>query len=130
MRSLDLLARQAADLIEQRDAKTALHETEKKYAALFQASPAPFLIIKPDVPRFTITEVNDAYLAATMRTREGVVGRGLFEVFPDNPDDATIAGANTLRASIERVLAAKQPDTRGPMARSKNDGGARSTRRC
>src|SRR3712207_376506 len=45
-----------------------------------------------------------------MRTCEEVVGRGVFEAFPDNPGDATIAGVNTLRASLERVLAFHQPD--------------------
>src|SRR3712207_2080192 len=45
-----------------------------------------------------------------MRTCEEVVGRGVFEAFPDNPGDATIAGVNTLRASLERVLATRQPD--------------------
>lgn len=89
----------------------ALRESEKKFSALFAASPAPFLILEPDAPRFTIAEVNEAYLAATMRTREEVVGRGVFEAFPDNPDDAAIAGVSTLRASLERVLASHQPDT-------------------
>lgn len=89
----------------------ALRESEEKFSALFAASPAPFLILKPDAPHFTITEVNDAYLAATMRTRNQLIGRGLFEAFPDNPDDADIAGVSTLRASLERVLATHRPDT-------------------
>jgi PAS domain-containing protein len=63
-----------------------------------------------DAPRFTIREVNDAYLAATMTTREGIVGRGVFEAFPDNPDDPTIKGVSTLRASLERVLATREPN--------------------
>lgn len=92
-------------------AEATLRESEEKFSALFAASPAPFLILKPNAPRFTITEVNDAYLAATMRTREEVVGRGVFEAFPDNPDDATIAGVSILRASFERVLASRKPDT-------------------
>jgi PAS domain S-box-containing protein len=83
----------------------------QSFARLFQASPAPFLVLKPDAPRFTIIEVNEAYLAATMRTREDVVGLGIFEAYPDNPDDPAIAGVRTLRASIEHVLASKQPDT-------------------
>lgn len=92
-------------------AEGSSRESEEKYAALFRASPAPFLILKPDAPRFTIVEVNDAYLAATMRRREDVVGRGVFEAFPDNPEDAAIAGVSALRASFERVLATRQPET-------------------
>ena len=70
------------------------------FTRLFLASPAPLLVLAPDAPRFTIREANDAYLAATMRTRVGLVGRGIFEAFPDNPNDATIAGVSQLRASL------------------------------
>lgn len=62
------------------------------------------------MPRFTIYDVNDAYLAATMRTREEFVGRGIFEAFSDNPGEATSAGVSTLRASLDRVLASRRPD--------------------
>jgi PAS domain S-box-containing protein len=44
-------------------AEAAVRESEEKYAALFAASPAPVLILKPDAPHFTIADVNDAYLA-------------------------------------------------------------------
>ena len=77
---------------------------------LFQASSAPFLIVKPDSPRFTIVEVNDVYLRATMRTREELIGRGLFQAFTDNLHAPSIAGVNTLRASLDRVLALRRPD--------------------
>lgn len=89
---------------------TSRVKEDQSFTRLFRASPAPFLIIKPDAPRFTIAEVNDAYLAATMRRREEVLGRGIFEAFPGNPEDATIEGVSILRASIERVLASRQPD--------------------
>ncbi len=90
---------------------TAHVRADPSFERLFQASPAPCLVLKPDAPHFTIFEVNDAYLAATMRAREDVVGRGIFEAFPDNPDDPTVAGVRTLQASLEHVLATRQPDT-------------------
>ena len=40
------------------------------YRALFAASAAPMLVLTPDAPRFTIADVNDAYLDAVMRTRD------------------------------------------------------------
>lgn len=57
------------------------------FALLFQAAPGLYLVLDPE---FRIVAVSDAYLAATMTQRDEIVGRGIFEVFPDNPDeDAT-----------------------------------------
>jgi PAS domain S-box-containing protein len=81
------------------------------YRRLFITSPTPFLILAPDAPRFTIKEVNQAYLAATMRTRNALIGRPLFEAFPNNPDDSGATGVANLRASLERALATKRPNT-------------------
>ena len=89
---------------------TARVKADQRFTRLFWASPAPFMILKPDAPHFTIAEVNDAYLSATMRTRDEVVGRGIFEAYPDNPFDETIGGVSALRASLERVLTSRQPD--------------------
>ncbi len=77
------------------------------FRALFDAIPAPYLAIRPD---FTIVAVNDAYLRAVMRERDSVLGRDLFEAFPDNPDDASASGVANLRASLLRVLATAAPD--------------------
>lgn len=81
------------------------------FRRLFRAAPNPYLVLKPDAPRFTIVEVNDAYLSATNTMRESIVGRGMFDVFPDNPSDAFATGERNLRASLKRVLETKQADT-------------------
>ena len=82
------------------------------FRQLFEASPHPYLILRPDAA-FTIAAVNDRYLVATGTRREDIVGRGLFEVFPDNPDDHTGSGVSDLRASLERVLRERIADTMG-----------------
>ena len=51
-------------------------------AALFQASPNPYVIFGPAL---TIVDMNDAYLHATMRNRADIIGRNLFEAFPSDP---------------------------------------------
>jgi len=81
------------------------------FARLFTSAPALFLVLEPDRPRFTIVDATDAYLAATLTRREDIVGRGVFEVFPDNPDDPAADGAAKLRASLDRVLDGKNLDT-------------------
>jgi signal transduction histidine kinase/ActR/RegA family two-component response regulator len=70
------------------------------FRALFEAAPGCYLVLDPEL---VIVAVTDAYLAATMTRREEIVGRGLFEVFPDNPDDPGSTGATNLRVSLDRV---------------------------
>ena len=72
------------------------------FRALFEAAPALYLVLAPDL---TIAAVSDAYLKATMTQRAAILGRDLFEVFPDNPDDPAADGTRNLRASLERVRA-------------------------
>lgn len=81
------------------------------FSLLFEKSPALFLVLQPDSPRFTIRGVTDAYLAATLTQRAAIVGRGIFEVFPDNPDDPTATGVELLRASLNRVIQTRAADT-------------------
>jgi PAS domain S-box-containing protein len=46
-----------------------------------------------------------------MTERSTIVGRGLFEVFPDNPDDPGATGVFNLRSSLEFVLKHSTPHT-------------------
>ncbi len=80
------------------------------YVALFQQSPGLFLVLRADSPRFTIAAASDEYLKATMTRREDIAGRGVFEVFPDNPDDPAAQGAHHVRASLQRVIATGKID--------------------
>ncbi len=68
------------------------------------------LVLLPDSPRFTMVAATHSRLRATHTTRE-TLGRGLFEVFPDNPEDPAATGTGNLRASLERVLLTRRPDT-------------------
>ncbi|WP_425246096.1 PP2C family protein-serine/threonine phosphatase [Streptomyces sp. NEAU-NA10] len=78
------------------------------YAALFAATPSPYLVLGPDL---VIVDVNDAYLRATRRTRDDLVGTYIFDAFPDNPADPDADGVSNLSASLHRVLATRQRDT-------------------
>ncbi len=78
------------------------------FRALFEAAPACYLVLQTD---FIIVAVSDAYLRATMTKRDGILGRGLFEVFPDNPDDPNATGVFNLNASLQRVLKNRVADT-------------------
>ena len=78
------------------------------FRAVFESAPGLYLVLKPD---FTIVGASDAYLRATMTTRTGILGRKIFEVFPDNPDDPEATGVANLSASLNRVLQKRVPDT-------------------
>jgi signal transduction histidine kinase len=80
------------------------------FRLLFEESPDVLLVLLPDAPRFTIVAATRARFAAT-HTAADQFGKGLFEVFPDNPDDPAATGTANLRASLERVLAKRIPDT-------------------
>ena len=80
------------------------------FKLLFESAPGLFLVLQPDA-EFKIVGASDAYLHATLTERQKIIGRGLFEVFPDNPDDPHATGTSNLRASLERVVANKAPDT-------------------
>jgi len=77
------------------------------FRTLFESAPGLYLVLTTDL---TIVAVSDAYLKATMTRREDIIGRGIFDVFPDNPDDPAATGVATLRASLERVCAQRRPD--------------------
>lgn len=77
------------------------------FRALFQRLPGLYLLLKSDL---IIVDASDSYLSATLTERGEIVGRPLFDVFPDNPDDPAADGVRNLRASLERVMQAGTPD--------------------
>ncbi|WP_284580653.1 SpoIIE family protein phosphatase [Streptomyces sp. 2P-4] len=77
------------------------------YEAVFQALPGAAALLTPEL---VYADVNEAFLAVSGRTREQVVGRYLFDVFPDNPSDPSASGMRNLRASLERVAATGERD--------------------
>ncbi len=78
------------------------------FRTLFESAPGLYLVLMPD---FTIVAVSDAYLRATMTKREEILGRRIFDVFPDNPDDPSATGVQNLKASLESVLQNRVADT-------------------
>jgi len=75
---------------------------------LLEAAPGAYLVLDPS---FAIVAVSEAYLRATLTVREQIIGRDLFDVFPDNPNDPTATGTRNLRASLETVLRTRAPHT-------------------
>ena len=89
-------------------ANTDLSHSRAELQSLFESLPGLYLVLTPE---YKIMAVSDAYLQATMTEREKIIGRGLFEVFPDNPDEPEATGELNLRASLGRVLEQRVPHT-------------------
>jgi PAS domain S-box-containing protein len=77
------------------------------FRAVIRSAPDLYLLIKADL---TIVEASDAYLTSTMTERSAIIGRTVFEVFPDAPEDQATDGVANLRASFVRVLEERKPD--------------------
>jgi PAS domain S-box-containing protein len=77
------------------------------FKTLFEGAPGLYLVLAPDL---RIVAVSDAYAEATMTRREEILGRHIFEAFPDNPDDPQATGVRNMRASLEKVLATGTTD--------------------
>ena len=74
------------------------------FEALFSASPNPYVLLDLSL---TIVGMNDAYLHVTMRKREDLLGRNMFDAFPSDPDSSS---HRQLRGSLEKVVREKTAD--------------------
>jgi len=85
---------------------TTLKQTDA--LSVLNAAPGSYLILLPDLPRFTIVGATDSYLQDTARTREEILNKGVFEAFPDNPRDPGANGVDKLRESLCFVVQHKK----------------------
>ena len=70
------------------------------FRTIFESAPSLCLVLDP---QFRIVGATDAHLRATLTVRAEIMGREVFEVFPDNPADPDATGVTNLRASLARV---------------------------
>jgi len=71
------------------------------FKTLFESMPGLYLVLDPNL---RIVAATDAYLQATITRRAEIVGRSVFEVFPDNPGDPSADAVRNSLASFNRVL--------------------------
>jgi len=70
---------------------------------VFETVPSKYLILSPDL--FILT-ASDAYLAASFKSREEIVGKPLFKIYPEKPGED---GVGKAMASLQEVLATRKP---------------------
>ncbi|GAB3169002.1 PAS domain S-box protein [Telluribacter humicola] len=97
------------DITEQKRAEEELRRGEeniRNLLNLLQKTPDAYIVLSPD---FTIVMASDAFLAATLTDRERIVGKYIFDAFPDNPATPEAKAVKNLKASFDQVLLTKQP---------------------
>lgn len=83
--------------------------TSSDYKSIFDTGPALYLILKPDPAGFVIADVSQSFLRTLGSTREEVLGRPFFEVFPDNPADPGENRRRSMRSILKTVRLLKKP---------------------
>jgi signal transduction histidine kinase len=68
--------------------------------------PDSYIVVSPEL---RIITASNAYLADTLKRREDLVGRYLFDAFPDNPAAPGANAVRNWRASLELVIATGEP---------------------
>jgi len=71
-----------------------------------ETAPSMFLVLSPDL---YILTASDKYLEATQNKRELLVGKHIFEAFPDNPELPDANGVKNINDSLQIVLRTKKP---------------------
>lgn len=75
---------------------------------LFERSNTNTLVLIPD--NFTIVACTDDYLKVTQRSREQLIGKPIFEAFPDFDNQSTVKDKRTALESFRYVVEHKQTD--------------------
>ena len=99
--------------------RAALHASEKaareqaeaeaqSFRSVLESASGKFVVLRAG--NFEIFAVSDEYLAVTGRTRAELIGRNIFEAFPDDPADLDGGGTSRLEASLRRVREAARSD--------------------
>ncbi len=71
----------------------------------FRQSRHAGIIVAPDPLRWTILEVNDAYLRVTRKRREELLGMPLFEAFPESTETSQEHGSHHIAESLREAIA-------------------------
>lgn len=77
------------------------------FEQLFRHSPNAYMLVDAQL---RYVDANEAYLRVTGSTLDSLLGKYLFDAFPNDPEDPNNVPAQMLRASFERVLSTRQVD--------------------
>ncbi|MFD9194593.1 PP2C family protein-serine/threonine phosphatase [Streptomyces phaeochromogenes] len=85
-----------------------MREPQIDYAAVFRALPGMVALLTPNLD---YVDANDDFQRLAGRTREQLLGRYIFDVFPENPNEPAAAGMRETEASMRRAATTGERDT-------------------
>ncbi|WP_369167472.1 PP2C family protein-serine/threonine phosphatase [Streptomyces sp. R28] len=85
-----------------------MNEKAIDYEAVFQGLPGMVALLTSEL---VYADANEDFQRLSGRTRAELVGRYIFDVFPDNPNDPAATGMRDVQASMLRVVATGERDT-------------------
>jgi PAS domain S-box-containing protein len=85
-----------------------LSEQKLTDVAMFSAMPGNSVLLLPDAPVFTIIAATEGYYKTSGRDATELLGKGLFEAFPNTPDDPEKTSEKRLRSSLDYVVIQKE----------------------
>ncbi len=77
------------------------------FKVFFEALPGNLFLLAPNPPQYTIVAVSDELLQLTGQERGEVVGKSVFEVYPDDAEART--APSPLSTSLQEALQTKKP---------------------
>ncbi len=83
------------------------------FKSLFSKLPGRYVVFAVDSPVFTMVAASQSYLNVTDKTINEIIGKSLFDVFPDTSELAEKTGKGALQRSLETVMRTTFPDSMG-----------------
>jgi PAS domain S-box-containing protein len=74
------------------------------FRVVFESMSGSSVLLRANPPVYNIITVTKGYLNYSPLAMEELIGKGLFEIFPSNPEDKNDTGESSLRASFARVI--------------------------
>ncbi|MFJ3894927.1 PP2C family protein-serine/threonine phosphatase [Streptomyces sp. NPDC090083] len=85
-----------------------MQDPDIDHAAVFRALPGMVALLTPEL---VYIDANEDFERLSGRTREELIGRYIFDVFPENPGDPAAAGMRETRESMLRAVTTGERDT-------------------
>ena len=83
------------------------------FESLFKTLPEKYVVFEAKSPDFTILAASSEYQKVTDKNLDELIGKKLFDVFPDTSTRALKTGKGDLQTSLETVIDTLQPDSTG-----------------